>query len=112
MGMASAGVRALGRLVFVGAGRLVAAEARVTLNAKPSSSSSSLHPSAIAARALYQWTSRAWVETVFFDHKLDKKPLPKRKAPTVEKAKAVLDFGVLPKKPPGRYATEARAASL
>lgn len=45
---------------------------------------------------------RKWVEGVFLAHQLDKKPMPSRKAPTVDKRKAVLDFGPLPKKPPGR----------
>ena len=45
---------------------------------------------------------RAWVEGVFLAHQLDKAPPPKRKAPTVDKRKAVLDFGPLPLKPPGR----------
>jgi hypothetical protein len=50
---------------------------------------------------------RAWVEELFFHHKLDRRELPPKpdKPPIKDKRpqqEVILDFGPLPKKPPGR----------
>lgn len=47
---------------------------------------------------------RAWVKSVYQDHDLHMKPLPPKKPPTKDKRGGrapILDFGPLPKKPPG-----------
>jgi len=50
---------------------------------------------------------RAWVEALFLKHKLENKELPAREVVKVKrrdpgKKDGLLDFGPLPKKPPGR----------
>jgi hypothetical protein len=45
---------------------------------------------------------RKWVHDVFLGHRLDSKPIAVQNVPTKDKRKVKLDFGPLPKKPPGR----------
>lgn len=44
---------------------------------------------------------RAWVNEVFVDHKLDKNPVALKKIKVRGRVDKPLDFGPLPKKPPG-----------
>ena len=45
---------------------------------------------------------RAWVDQIYFKHELDRRSIPLKKMVIRDKSKKILDFGVLPKKPPGR----------
>ena len=45
---------------------------------------------------------RVWVDGVFYTHKLDQRNIPLKKMVIRDKGKKPLDFGPLPKKPPGR----------
>jgi hypothetical protein len=45
---------------------------------------------------------RAWVDQIYFKHELDRRSVPLKKMTIRDKAKPILDFGPLPKKPPGR----------
>jgi len=45
---------------------------------------------------------RKWVHDAFLGHRLDSKPVPLKKIAVKDKVQKPLDFGPLPKKPPGR----------
>jgi hypothetical protein len=44
---------------------------------------------------------RLWVQETFLGHRLDSKPVPLKKIRPRDKVRKPIDFGPLPKKPPG-----------